>query len=90
MMPKLNTEHPEVKKYLLDVAKHWIEEIGIDGWRLDVADEVDHAFWREFLLRSSRPIQMRTFWVKCGMNHLNGFRGPIRCNDELSVHLRGK
>ncbi|KAF6609277.1 alpha-glycosidase, partial [Paenibacillus sp. EKM208P] len=48
MMPKLNTEHSEVKKYLLDVAKHWIEEIGIDGWRLDVADEVDHAFWREF------------------------------------------
>ncbi|MDY8025010.1 alpha-glycosidase [Paenibacillus polymyxa] len=48
MMPKLNTEHPEVKKYLLEVAKHWIEEIGIDGWRLDVADEVDHAFWREF------------------------------------------
>ncbi|WP_068504048.1 alpha-glycosidase [Paenibacillus kribbensis] len=48
MMPKLNTEHPEVKKYLLGVAKHWIEEIGIDGWRLDVADEVDHAFWREF------------------------------------------
>ncbi|WP_342416451.1 alpha-glycosidase [Paenibacillus sp. FSL R10-2782] len=48
MMPKLNTEHPEVKKYLLDVAKYWIEEIGIDGWRLDVADEVDHAFWREF------------------------------------------
>ncbi|NEU27809.1 alpha-glycosidase [Paenibacillus polymyxa] len=48
MMPKLNTEHPEVKRYLLNVAKHWIEEIGIDGWRLDVADEVDHAFWREF------------------------------------------
>ncbi|WP_025678701.1 alpha-glycosidase [Paenibacillus polymyxa] len=48
MMPKLNTEHPEVKRYLLNVAKHWIEEVGIDGWRLDVADEVDHAFWREF------------------------------------------
>ncbi|ADO54463.1 MULTISPECIES: alpha-glycosidase [Paenibacillus] len=48
MMPKLNTEHPEVKEYLLNVAKHWIEEVGIDGWRLDVADEVDHAFWREF------------------------------------------
>lgn len=48
MMPKLNTEHPEVKKYLLDVAKYWIEEVGIDGWRLDVANEVDHQFWREF------------------------------------------
>ncbi|QHT63537.1 glycoside hydrolase family 13 protein [Paenibacillus lycopersici] len=48
IMPKLNTEHPDVKKYLLNVARYWVEEIGIDGWRLDVANEVDHAFWREF------------------------------------------
>lgn len=48
MMPKLNTENDEVKKYLLQVAKYWIEEVGIDGWRLDVANEVDHSFWREF------------------------------------------
>lgn len=48
LMPKLNTENPEVKEYLLDVAKYWIEEIGIDGWRLDVANEVDHQFWRDF------------------------------------------
>ncbi|TCZ74698.1 alpha-glycosidase [Paenibacillus albiflavus] len=47
-MPKLNTENPSVKKYFLDVARYWIEEVGIDGWRLDVANEVDHRFWREF------------------------------------------
>jgi cyclomaltodextrinase len=47
-MPKLNTENAEVKAYLLDVARYWIEEFDIDGWRLDVANEVDHAFWREF------------------------------------------
>ncbi|TFB24500.1 alpha-glycosidase [Filobacillus milosensis] len=47
-MPKLNTENPEVKKYLLDVAKYWVEEFDIDGWRLDVANEIDHQFWREF------------------------------------------
>jgi cyclomaltodextrinase / maltogenic alpha-amylase / neopullulanase len=47
-MPKLNTENPEVKEYLLNVARYWIEEFDIDGWRLDVANEVDHAFWREF------------------------------------------
>ncbi|MBB3155692.1 glycosidase [Paenibacillus endophyticus] len=50
LMPKLNTEHPEVKQYLFEVARYWIEEIGIDGWRLDVANEVDHQFWREFRL----------------------------------------
>lgn len=48
LMPKLNTENPEVKDYLLQVARYWIEEVGIDGWRLDVANEVDHQFWREF------------------------------------------
>jgi len=47
-MPKLNTNQPDVKKYLLDVARYWIEEFNIDGWRLDVANEVDHTFWREF------------------------------------------
>lgn len=47
-MPKLNTEHPEVKEYLLKVAKYWVEAFDIDGWRLDVANEVDHAFWRAF------------------------------------------
>ncbi|MBT2757986.1 alpha-glycosidase [Mesobacillus foraminis] len=48
VMPKLNTENPEVKDYLLKVAKYWVKEFGIDGWRLDVANEVDHQFWREF------------------------------------------
>lgn len=47
-MPKLNTQNQEVISYLLEVARYWIEEIGIDGWRLDVANEVDHRFWREF------------------------------------------
>lgn len=47
-MPKLNTEHPEVKEYLLNVGRYWIEEFDIDGWRLDVANEVDHAFWQDF------------------------------------------
>ncbi|EAE2041268.1 alpha-glycosidase [Listeria monocytogenes] len=47
-MPKLNTANPEVQKYLLDIATYWIREFDIDGWRLDVANEVDHAFWKEF------------------------------------------
>lgn len=47
-MPKLNTENTEVKAYLLKVARYWVEEFDIDGWRLDVANEVDHQFWRDF------------------------------------------
>jgi glycosidase len=47
-MPKLNTQNPDVRKYLVDVGTYWAREFGIDGWRLDVANEVDHSFWREF------------------------------------------
>ena len=47
-MPKLNTANPEMQKYLLEIATYWIREFDIDGWRLDVANEVDHHFWKEF------------------------------------------
>ncbi|WMJ87176.1 glycoside hydrolase family 13 protein [Anaerocolumna sp. MB42-C2] len=47
-MPKLNTGNPEVVDYFCRVGVYWIEEAGIDGWRLDVANEVDHEFWRIF------------------------------------------
>ncbi len=56
-MPKLNTENPEVREYLLNVGKYWVEEFDIDGWRLDVANEVDHSFWRDFrkAVKSIKP-----------------------------------
>lgn len=47
-MPKLNTANPEVQDYLLDIATYWIKEFDIDAWRLDVANEVDHYFWKKF------------------------------------------
>lgn len=50
-MPKLNTNNEEVKEYLLSVGEYWIKEIGIDGWRLDVCDEVGHEFWSAFRKR---------------------------------------
>ena len=47
-MPKLNTANPEVQEYLLSIATYWIKEFDIDAWRLDVANEIDHHFWRRF------------------------------------------
>ena len=47
-MPKLNTENKEVMEYLLEVGRYWIKEFDIDGWRLDVSNEIDHVFWRQF------------------------------------------
>ncbi len=47
-LPKFNTDQPEVRRYLLDVARYWTNQ-GIDGWRLDVPNEInDDSFWEEF------------------------------------------
>ncbi len=47
-MPKFNTSDENVQKFLIGIATHWIKNYGIDGWRLDVSDEVSHDFWRHF------------------------------------------
>ena len=49
-LPKLNLDAPALRALMLDVAEHWIR-FGIDGWRLDVAEEVGEDFWREFRTR---------------------------------------
>ena len=50
-LPKLNTATPAVREYLWNVGTYWLEQ-GIDGWRLDVPNEIDDdEFWREFRRR---------------------------------------
>lgn len=86
-LPKFNTDEPAVRKYLLDVARYWMEQ-GFDGWRLDVPNEIDDdVFWDDF-----RKVVKRTNndayllgeiwdgdprWV--GDNHFDGLMNyPVR------------
>lgn len=46
-MPKLNTCNKDVQNYLIGVMVYWMKECDVDGWRLDVSDEVSHGFWRK-------------------------------------------
>ena len=56
IMPKLNTNHPDVIRYFCDICSHWVRDWGIDGIRFDVGDEVSHTFLRE-LRRTLKPIR---------------------------------
>lgn len=47
-MPKWNNSNIEVQDFFIDIGLYWIKEFDIDGWRLDVSDEVSHDFWRRF------------------------------------------
>ncbi len=47
-LPEFNFANPQVRRFILDIARYWLDE-GIDGWRLDVPFCVDDdAFWQEF------------------------------------------
>jgi glycosidase len=50
-LPKFNTDNPLVREFLMEVAEYWTRA-GIDGWRLDVPEEVQtEGFWEEFRSR---------------------------------------
>lgn len=86
-LPKLNTANAEVRKYLMDVTRFWLEQ-GMDGWRLDVPGEIDDdPFWAEFarVVRETNPDaytvgeiwEVSRRWV--GEDHFHGLMHyPVR------------
>jgi cyclomaltodextrinase / maltogenic alpha-amylase / neopullulanase len=47
-LPKFNHDNPQVQEYIMQIAEYWLYQ-GIDGWRLDVPNEVTTpGFWQEF------------------------------------------
>lgn len=59
-MPKWNTSNKVTATYLLDSITYWIKEYDIDGWRLDVSNEVSHDFLRQ-VKQVSRQAKPDTF-----------------------------
>ena len=60
-LANLNLGNPEVRNYLLDVVRFWIDEFDIDGIRLDCADCLSFDFMRE--LRSATAEKKEDFWL---------------------------
>ena len=50
-MPKLNTNNPKVRDYLIEVCENWVRRYDVDAIRLDVANEVSHEFCKELRQR---------------------------------------
>ena len=45
----LATEHPQVVQGFIDIYGRWIDEFGIDGFRIDTAKHVNPEFWQAFV-----------------------------------------
>jgi glycosidase len=46
-LPELNTNNPEVRQYMFDSVRFWLDEIGFDGLRMDYVLGPSHDFWTE-------------------------------------------
>lgn len=69
LLVKLNHHNGEVRDYLLDCVKFWIDEFDIDGIRLDAADVLDHGFMQA--LRSFTTPLKSDFWLMGEVIHGN-------------------
>ncbi|MBS1544813.1 MAG: alpha-amylase [Bacteroidetes bacterium] len=53
LCPDLNMDNPKVKEEIVDIAKFWLNDLGVDGFRLDAARHIfpedrtedNHAYW---------------------------------------------
>ncbi len=91
-LPKLRVEHRDVREYLFGVAEQWLR-FGIDGWRLDVPQEIeDETFWPEFRQRvravNPEAYLLGEIWDEAP-NWLRGDRFDALMNYPLTMAILG-
>ena len=42
------TERPQVVQGMIDIYKTWVDEAGVDGFRIDTVKHVNMDFWKQF------------------------------------------
>lgn len=55
-MPDLNFDNLKLRQEIYDIGRFWLEEVGVDGFRLDAAKHIypddratdNHEFWKDF------------------------------------------
>ena len=46
-MPKLNLNNIDTINYVIGICKYYLSNYHIDGYRMDVSDEIPHKFWKK-------------------------------------------
>jgi glycosidase len=81
--------HPGPKQYIFDITRRWMDpngdgdpSDGVDGWRLDVANEVPNGFWSDWntLVRELNPqaYTVGEFWDNARQHLIEGhFSGTM-------------
>lgn len=89
----LDYSKPELRRYMIEMMKYWVGEIGIDGFRCDVSELVPLDFWEEAReeLNQIKPVMMLSEG-SLPEHHLKAFDITYSWNiyDALEPLLKGK
>jgi glycosidase len=89
----LNYSQPGLRRYMIDMMRWWVKDIGIDGFRCDVAELVPTDFWEEARknLNLIKPVMMLAEG-SLPEHHLKAFDLSYSWNiyDALDVLMQGK
>jgi glycosidase len=89
----LDYSKPALRRYMIDMMKWWVRDVGIDGFRCDVAELVPTDFWNEARreLDTIKPVMMLSEG-SIPEHHVQAFDLTYSWNvyDALEVLLKGK
>lgn len=85
----LNYDNPQMRAAMIEAMLYWVKEIGVDGFRCDVADFVPEDFWAEAITsirtEADRPVLMlaegndpKTFKGGFDMNYAWDYMNALR------------
>lgn len=78
-MPQFNHDDPAARGFLLDAARYWLTEFGVDGYRLDYAAGPSHDFWSAFgqACKEANPECWIFGEITLGSNWLRTYAGRL-------------
>lgn len=77
--PTLNTDHPDVARYLLDVATFWLGDMGLDGLHIPDAEVPPLVFWAAFqrAVKAAFPRALTLGSVACSVAEACQYAGRL-------------
>jgi cyclomaltodextrinase / maltogenic alpha-amylase / neopullulanase len=78
-LPKINADHPAARRYLIDAACFWVEEVGVDGFRMDHAHGTSVGFWSDYYdtIKCLAPDTFTMGEITETANYLRQYRGRL-------------
>ena len=96
-MPDLNFDYSPVREEIFKIARYWLNDIGVDGFRLDAARHLyreseepkNHEFWQQFgqVVEAARPGAYTVGEVWTRPEHIAPYFRGLKANFNFDLRL---